>query len=641
MSYDIKLSDFCNHRILEEDHIFEDDELTVVLDKFTSNSNLIVRINDFERKTDFKTEILIHETVIPTGSIIHVLSYPIYDGLKIGNISKYTSDVIVKNKIIAEDVSNQFTGSQSAFKTSNKPLLNSGAYDYTQIVDNNDLDIKIMNGIIDVTNMFIVIDIDVTNGKIQFDKVIPAGYTVTVTYYYRVFVKAIDGLNGILTLNSSLTGLVSVQYYHQVSDGWFLQKSQKSLIPSARDVEFYLPQKTNRVHVVYEDVSNQFISNVKGNFVYTSVAGSETQFQLKDRYIVSGSYTVTVDSKTLVEGIDFSIDLIRGIITLFVGLIIGQVFSIEYDYRSSTVLWFMTVNSPLLPLFQNFYNSPINALNNAVVVTKVYDVVNETILRRRSSEYQLVNTPILSNSYRLYKNGNLLIDQTDYEIDLDSGIINFKFIITPADVLIANYQYGVNLPVATINPLTGYVKLFDYPKVYDKIVVSYYYQTQEIPDRISVDYTVPTDQCAKCITHSSLIDYRTDGVGNYFKVWREEKLIQDLLKITETILGSDPVALWYGMTLIKMIGAKLFPDYIQTKISSQILDALNNLKTAQIQQGNYQEVDPQEAIDFIKNLTVQQNVSQPSYYQAFVDIVTQAGNSIDNVSLNIVSSTQK
>jgi hypothetical protein len=179
--------------------------------------------------------------------------------------------------------------------------------------------------------------------------------------------------------------------------------------------------------------------------------------------------------------------------------------------------------------------------------------------------------------------------------------------------------------VAGVNPETGKVTLFQYPKTTDIVEVSYYYQSELIPDRISVDYYVNSTYCDKCSKYSDLLDYSVDKLGNYEKVFDENKLVQDLKKIIRTVLESDPVAYWYGTSFDAIIGLKMFPDILKTKISNEIVTALSKLKSAQIQQEEYQTVTDAEFLDKILSITIEQSTSYPDLYTADIEVSTQSG----------------
>lgn len=691
MSYDIKLVPTTIHRVLGEDHLVEDDQETVVLNFPTNNTNVKVRINDFERQNDFQSEMIKKEIVTQFqdgGTIILVKSPPLYDGLKIGRLATSSTDVIVKIKIQEEDVSSQFTGTQNYFILQNVPLLRANRYDFNYFLTSEDLDYTIFHNLIDITNEFTIVDIDPLNGKVQFDKIVPAGSIVLVTYFYSADVINLDALNGKVTISQSpptyYSGLevvtenqlnhfpiisgscvihqdatflieqrdyildletgeiqfridigsstitatysytfVEIQYFQGIQYGWFLNKSTKSKYANARDVVFYQPQNTNRILVTRENVSNQFSYSVLKEVTFTSVSGGETGFGLKHQHIVDGSYFIYRNNNLLTDLIDYTLDIQTGFIHLNITLIIGDIITSTYSYRTIDILNFKTKFTPLLPLYNNFYDIYNTVLNNAVLVYKIYTISNEKITRIKDN-YQLRNQYIIDDSYTISINGRELLDTIDYTLNLNSGIIQFLINITSSDLLIANYQYEVRIGVSSVNPNTGEVTLFNKISLTDTIAVTYYYQNSIIFNRISIDYQVDAQYDDKNVK-SNYVDYKIDSSGQYIKVFVENKLIQDIIKIIETVLNSDPIATWYGTTFFSFIGSAKLPDYVTTRISTEIINALTKLKNAQVQQNDYQTLDPREFLDFIQALTVNQDSVNPTLYTAIVNIVTQAG----------------
>jgi phage baseplate assembly protein W len=187
------------------------------------------------------------------------------------------------------------------------------------------------------------------------------------------------------------------------------------------------------------------------------------------------------------------------------------------------------------------------------------------------------------------------------------------------------YLNGEKVPIASINSEAGIIRLFQKPQSGDLVQVTYYYQTELEPDRISLDYYVDSVYCDKCSKFSDLVDYVINALGQYDYVQNENKLIQDIKKITITILGSDPVAPWYGTDFEKIIGKKQIPEILKVKIASEITTALSKLKAAQIQQENYQTVTDGEFLDTVKSINVQQSDAYQGLYTVDVDVSTQAG----------------
>jgi hypothetical protein len=509
MSYDIKLTKPNDSQIIEEDQIVDYDFLTVYLNKplntpYNSTANIKVRINDFVRITDFKTEVLIVEDVsdqIKPGNnsvynnetynqtlfglenanfdTFYVQQGPIYDGLKIGNLATYTDDVFVKIKIENEDVSAQFTGNEDYFVVEGKPITRSNYYDFNSLITKEDFIIT-KNSIVLTQDK--IADFNAKTGRIQLvDKPI-LGDVITITYWFKPKIKEIDAINSKIVLKEKpkLGQTVLVQYYARVNDGWQIMNSDRSISEYDKKIVFYRHKNTNRCKISNENISAQITG--KTNF-------------------------------------------------------------------------FKLANKPLLPLHQDFTYEYEDALNNSVIVT--------------------VN--------------------------------------------------GIVTPVYKIDSVNGTISLYVYPQIGDIVLATYYYENEMILDRISIDY--PTDQKynSRYSGNTSIADYFVNKLGYYDKVINEYKLMQDLKKIIVTARESDPVALWYGTNFASFIGTKQLPEYIKTRITSEIVEALSRLKSAQIQQKEYQIVTDEEFLNYIYSIETTRDEIDPTYYRSRVVVVSQSG----------------
>ncbi len=104
--------------------------------------------------------------------------------------------------------------------------------------------------------------------------------------------------------------------------------------------------------------------------------------------------------------------------------------------------------------------------------------------------------------------------------------------------------------------------------------------------------------------------------GELKKVEDSEKLIQDILKICLTTVGSNPIHPWYGSYLSKsIIGTSLDSGILQQISKSQLsksLENLQNLQNAQIK--TYQRMSGDEQIGAILDILVLRN---PIDYRLF------------------------
>ena len=206
--------------------------------------------------------------------------------------------------------------------------------------------------------------------------------------------------------------------------------------------------------------------------------------------------------------------------------------------------------------------------------------------------------------------------------------LNQSFVETPADTLNNAIIVWINnepVKVTGVDPETGWVKIVLTPHDDDLVEASYYYEADVTQDKISVDYVVDPNQCDKCKVNSDLIDYTLNPLGKYNTVRGIDKLLQDLKKMIKTVLGSDTIASWYGTNLETMIGTKQIAEFVETKITGEIVNTLETFKTVQIKQAEYQEVTDQEFLEYIESVIVTQNETEPLLYNIQVNVVNKAG----------------
>lgn len=261
MSYDLKLSKACDHKVVWDDHIVEDDLKTVILGVPISSSNVVVRVNDFKRSSDYQNELLLREDVSNqvTGEVtnFYVSRGPIYNGLKQGTISTRLDDVIVRVKVNEENVSEQFTGIENYFYTQARPLMRSNKFDFNCFVTLEDVEVKINNVKLSIDD---IVSVSSSTGRIELSIVPAQSDEVTVTYYYKAKVTFINGLQSRVTIKQKpkLGQEVVIAYFSKQNDGWIIKNSERATFERSQDIVFYRERNTNRFKSVLEDVSSQF-----------------------------------------------------------------------------------------------------------------------------------------------------------------------------------------------------------------------------------------------------------------------------------------------------------------------------------------------------------------------------------------------
>lgn len=152
---------------------------------------------------------------------------------------------------------------------------------------------------------------------------------------------------------------------------------------------------------------------------------------------------------------------------------------------------------------------------------------------------------------------------------------------------------------------------------------------KSLDDFFELTYTTTSPWCPKCNGLNVYWDFAVDNLGQLVLINVEPKLIQDVIKGTFTIRGSNQFYPWYGTLFDALIGAKIV-NFDNTKliISQDVNQFFANLKDLQAQQAQIQEVDPQEALDSLVSLNVTQPSAtlEPPYINVSIIFRNKAGN---------------
>jgi len=113
--------------------------------------------------------------------------------------------------------------------------------------------------------------------------------------------------------------------------------------------------------------------------------------------------------------------------------------------------------------------------------------------------------------------------------------------------------------------------------------------------------------------------------GDLQKVVDSEKLIQDILKVSLTDAGSNPLHPWYGSFISKsIIGSSQDLDLLVTIGKNQLITALDNLKRLQqLQVKSNQVVSADEQIATILNIYVTRSVYDPRQIDVEISTLTK------------------
>ena len=116
------------------------------------------------------------------------------------------------------------------------------------------------------------------------------------------------------------------------------------------------------------------------------------------------------------------------------------------------------------------------------------------------------------------------------------------------------------------------------------------------------------------------------------------KLVQDVLKLVSTELGSNPFWPGYGSPIGQtMIGSSYDQEFIQDVATSQLQQSLQQLQTTQFDQlKQNQIVTPDEQIAAFQNIQVSRAADDPRYYIVSLTVISKAFQRIP-ISFTVVS----
>lgn len=132
-------------------------------------------------------------------------------------------------------------------------------------------------------------------------------------------------------------------------------------------------------------------------------------------------------------------------------------------------------------------------------------------------------------------------------------------------------------------------------------------------------------------------DLVIDADADLAIVENSEKLIQDVLKMLMTPLGTNPWWPWFGSPLAgSMIGSPFDSNFIQSMAENQIRSSLETMQSLQKEQATKQIVTPSELLAAIKSVNVVRNQIDPTFFQISLSLLTKnltIANTTFNVSL--------
>lgn len=134
-------------------------------------------------------------------------------------------------------------------------------------------------------------------------------------------------------------------------------------------------------------------------------------------------------------------------------------------------------------------------------------------------------------------------------------------------------------------------------------------------DYVELNYTTVREECRRCGGLGIENDWRYTSLGQVITVKNEDLLLQEMLKATYTVRGSNPFHTWYGTTIINSVGSKMSSSgIVQNMIVSDVYEAFRRWQSIKKQQEENvgQEVSDEEYPFRLQSVTLQQSDQDPT-----------------------------
>ena len=259
------------------------------------------------------------------------------------------------------------------------------------------------------------------------------------------------------------------------------------------------------------------------------------------------------------------------------------------------------------------------------------DVVFDTTKRTNKGRVILEDLRRFANGVNTVfqtANGSLLPFDADFFNQSTDTLLNSAPISINGEVLVPR----------AFDPVLGLLQLDVAPSSGSDVRISYFFQIPDVePDIIEVDYVTARTNCHRCFAMGRLDDVNFNRVsGDLVLVRQEQKLRQDLYKITGTIVGTNPFHRYYGTNFIIYIGQAGPAAFFQAQLTNEMLTAIGALQRLQNDQFSYQAefIDSRELINAIQSVNVRQVFEiDPSIWQVDVLLQSDAANVVEMAAL--------
>lgn len=105
-----------------------------------------------------------------------------------------------------------------------------------------------------------------------------------------------------------------------------------------------------------------------------------------------------------------------------------------------------------------------------------------------------------------------------------------------------------------------------------------------------------------------------------------EKLKQDLLKISTTEMGSNPLQPWYGSLVSNSLIGNNLPDEVSFPMArTQLQNAIEKLKQLQeLQTASGQKTTPDEQLSYIQGVSILRYPQDPRIIRVMIKVLTRS-----------------
>ena len=142
---------------------------------------------------------------------------------------------------------------------------------------------------------------------------------------------------------------------------------------------------------------------------------------------------------------------------------------------------------------------------------------------------------------------------------------------------------------------------------------------------IEVSYISRQDYCLKCSTTGYLNDFKPGVSGDFSEVTQTTKLAQKALKWILT--SRCPFYPTFVCTIKSYIGRKLGIQITDTDLQTSVVNALTNMQQVQQAQSTVQNLDPQEILKDIINVTAITDQNDPTIVRVSATVSNYSGQS--------------